>query len=480
LTQLRPFALLAVCLALTTCSPPRSDARPPKASPAESPTEWTYRIEAVRGGGELDVHAVFPPGASPELGVDEGCEPFVRDVAVARGEVWQPVPSRDGGTWSVPSCASAGCTIRYHFALAQAATALADMDTAISAGDAYLAPPSTWLLRPTLAPSIGRFRLHVTTPAGVGFATGLSPDGRDAQTYGGTLSDLPITPYSAFGRLRQHTVSLDGGARSVAVAIAGAELAIGDEALVRWVARKAAIVAAYYGHFPVARALVIVLVTEGNRFDFGKTLGNGGASILLPMGEHTTSGMLASDWVLVHEMMHVGFPSLGRQHSWLEEGMATYVEPVARARAGDLATHELWRGLIEGLPKGLPQPGDQGLEQTHTWGRTYWGGALFWLLADVAIREQTHNRRTLDDALRGMVAAGGTVAERWDVARVIAVGDAATGTAVLADLYGKMANDPFVVDLSALWKRLGVRIASGRVIFEDAPLSYVRGAIAAR
>ena len=41
------------------------------------------------------------------------------------------------------------------------------------------------------------------------------------------------------------------------------------------------------------------------------------------------------------------------------------------------------------MPKGLPQAGDQGLDNTGTWGREYWGGAMFCLLADIEIRKAT-------------------------------------------------------------------------------------------
>ena len=58
------------------------------------------------------------------------------------------------------------------------------------------------------------------------------------------------------------------------------------------------------------------------------------------------------------------------------------------------------------MPKGLPAAGDRGLDYTPTWGRTYWGGALFCLLADIDIRKRTSNRFGLQDALRAIVAAG--------------------------------------------------------------------------
>ena len=38
---------------------------------------------------------------------------------------------------------------------------------------------------------------------------------------------------------------------------------------------------------------------------------------------------------------------------------------------------------------------------------TYWGGALFALLADVRIRAATANARSLDDVVRAVLVAGG-------------------------------------------------------------------------
>src|SRR5262249_1538043 len=153
---------------------------------------------------------------------------------------------------------------------------------------------------------------------------------------------------------------------------------------------------------------------------------------------------------------------------WLEEGIATYVEPLARARAGHLSDEAVWSGLVLGLPNGLPQAGDHGLDDTHTWGRTYWGGALFCLLADLEIRQRTGGKRSLDDALRGMLASGGNIAVRWELSRALEAGDSATGVPVLADLHRRMGSEPYPVDLTALWKKLGVSLAGKRVVFDDA------------
>jgi len=141
----------------------------------------------------------------------------------------------------------------------------------------------------------------------------------------------------------------------------------------------------------------------------------------------------------------------------------------------------MWGDLIRDLPQGLPGPGDQGLDRTHTWGRTYWGGALFCFLADVQIHQKTQNRKGFESALRGILAAGGNISEDWPLERALRVGDEASGTDVLEDLYKGMADKPVTVDLPNLWRELGIqRSQDGDVSFvDDAPLASVRKSITA-
>jgi len=176
---------------------------------------------------------------------------------------------------------------------------------------------------------------------------------------------------------------------------------------------------------------------------------------------------LMDDWVLCHELIHVGFPSTERWQPWFFEGLASYVEPIVRARAGLLSKERFWRDLVDGLPQGLPSPGDRGLEHDDSWGRIYWGGSLYFLLADLAIRERTGGGRSLEDAVRAVVASGGNVESFTPLRRVLEVGDRATGTNVLEELYERLAKKPGTEDLEALWKRLGVVRDGKTVRFDD-------------
>lgn len=248
-----------------------------------------------------------------------------------------------------------------------------------------------------------------------------------------------------------------------------------------WITDSAVAVSVYFGRFPVQRLRIVVDAIEGRGAQSGTTYAYNGALIRVGVGRFTSHADLQRDWIMAHEMVHLGFPQLAERHAWMEEGLATYVEPIARAQAGQLSEEKVWGDMVEGLPQGLPAAGDRGLDNTHTWGRTYWGGALFFLLADLRIREQTANRFGLQDALRAILNQGGNNEANWEVRRTLAIGDKATATNILAELYREMHATPVAPDLGEIWSRLGVHMQAGRVTFDErAPLAGIRRAITAK
>lgn len=65
--------------------------------------------------------------------------------------------------------------------------------------------------------------------------------------------------------------------------------------------------------------------------------------------------------------------------------------------------------------------------------------------------------------------------------RVAQVGDQATGTTVIADLFRQMKATAVQTDLDDLWRRMGVQMKNGAVTFDDrAPLAEIRKAITAK
>ena len=272
------------------------------------------------------------------------------------------------------------------------------------------------------------------------------------------------------------------GGSAIHVDFGPGPLDLPPERILAWVENAAGAVSTYYGRFPVPSDRILIVPVSGARGILrGTTWGDVGgfpAFTRIEIGQHTTQQDLDRDWEMTHELVHTAFPTMSDNQHWIEEGLATYIEPVARVQAHLLRPEKIWGDMLRDMQQGDPAPGDQGLDRTHTWGRTYWGGAQFCLLADVSIRRQTGNRKGLQDALRAIVAAGGTIDKNWTLRRALETGDRATGTTVLIDLYDRMGNAPVKIDLQKLWTELGVEAGPGGVHFNDnAPLAAVREAI---
>jgi len=268
-----------------------------------------------------------------------------------------------------------------------------------------------------------------------------------------------------------------GGAR-IHLLIEDLPFDLSQQELRDWVRQSAEIVSQYYDGFPVAEAWVAISGTRGTRVMNGQAMGVAGAVVNVNVGLSASPQALADDWILIHELIHFAFPSVPRRHHWLEEGLSVYVESIARANAGVLSAGVVWGGFLDGMPKGLPRSGDKGLDNTPTWGRTYWGGALFCLLADIRIREETDGRKTLRDALRAVVAAGYDMTHPGEMRAVLTVADEATGTTVLLDLYDEMRARPMPAEIDSLWADLGVAERDGEIVYDDnAPLAGVRHAL---
>jgi len=283
-------------------------------------------------------------------------------------------------------------------------------------------------------------------------------------------------PYDAFDRLPKIDLEIAGG--TIHVAFAPGDIALPKDKVLDWIRMSARAVSTYYGRFPVGSLRLLLVPVDGARIRGGTTWGYRGAAIRIPLGRDSTADVLRRDWVMVHEMVHTALPDLDQRHGWLSEGLAVYVEPIARVQAGDLSARAVWQDIMRDMPKGLPERGDQGLDNTGTWGRKYWGGAMFCLLADIEIRKRTDNRLGLQDAMRAVLAAGGNHETDWSLARILSTADKAVGVDVLTRLHGEMGNKPVTSDLAALWRDLGLKSQGEGLEFDDAaPLAAIRKAI---
>jgi hypothetical protein len=279
----------------------------------------------------------------------------------------------------------------------------------------------------------------------------------------------------------QSALQLELSGSSICVVIDDAKLSSQQPLLRTWIDRSAHIVADYYGRFPAPLLVIRLQGMDGSGVGGGRTTNDSGLMIQMRVGREAKADTLASDWVLVHEMVHLALPEVGRRHGWLAEGLATYVEGVARAQYGNRDIADVWAEDRHSMPMGLPRAGEGGMDETPTWGRTYWGGALYCLQSDVAIREQTANRVGLQTALRAILKETGGYAFDADIAEVLRIGDTATGTHVMYGLYQQIRASAQTPNLDVLWTLLGVPNDPKTQPFDDrAPLAAIRIAITAK
>ncbi len=265
----------------------------------------------------------------------------------------------------------------------------------------------------------------------------------------------------------------------VTVDIDPAEYELGSDIIWNWISNAARAVATYYGHFPVSHCHLQIIATNGRGPRWGQASADPKVpTVLIRLGRNTRAEDLADDWTLTHEMVHLAFPNMQPSHLWIEEGLATYVESIARYRMGLVTENSIWFDWVQSMPLGQPKEGDRGLDFTPTWGRVYWGGALFALVADVELRRASDNHVGLRQALQGIVNAGGTMKTWWTITQAFAIGDKATQTPVLIPQYRRMRAAPAPVNLEELWQQLGVRIENGRVVLDEhAPRAAIRKSI---
>jgi predicted metalloprotease with PDZ domain len=100
---------------------------------------------------------------------------------------------------------------------------------------------------------------------------------------------------------------------------------------------------------------------------------------------------------------------------------------------------------------------------------------MFCLLADIEIRKATDNRLGLQDAMRGVIAAGGNHEQDWSIQRILATADKAVGLDVLTRLHDEWGSKPVTPDLKGLWRDLGLVSQAEGIEFDDtAPLAKIR------
>jgi hypothetical protein len=280
----------------------------------------------------------------------------------------------------------------------------------------------------------------------------------------------PLPALVAFGPFEQRESRIGG--TTVAALVVGADDAAAGDALLGVADRATGLLAHSGIALPTPRLQVLVVAWPRARepIAFGMVNRGGTGGIVLLADPHATPAAQARDWVLPHELAHLLHPYLGSGRGrWLAEGLASYLQNVLRARAGALSRDEAFASLFEGLARGAADGADGPLDAVadarRGLMRTYWGGAAFWLQADLALRARGHpGLAALLDALNR--ARAGTPVE-WTPARFLRRLDAQLRATGHAPWFVEAAREAGAArsfpDRAALAAALGYRLDGARL-----------------
>jgi hypothetical protein len=409
---------------------------------------WDYDVTPPPVGGTvLSIEATFERAGTERLAVADEGRALIRDLSIGGEGAWRPAATSGAG-WTDPTCVM-HCSIRYTVDLDALAHACDDsIDCGARIGDTFVAPSLVWLVHPS-----PRMDVPLTVRVRGGdartFATGMSAAEGQPLTYTFRSVDIDEGAFTAFGPMRRRSLDAPGKPGAIDLAIIG-QHTMKDDEIAAWIGEASALTSTITGQFPQSHVAVFVVPAPAETgVVFGKVLSLSGASVGLVLGADSTFAKRHDDWVVVHELFHLGFPSFRGEGRWLGEGLATYYEPLLRSRAGWISEEEVWGQFYREMPRGQPRRGSSaGLIARDDLQSVYWGGATFALAADVRIRAATGGEKSFDDVIRGTLARGGDATRVFTVAQVMKLGDEITGTRVMSDLYERHAarGEPFDLD----------------------------------
>lgn len=470
----------AAALAATPAATGAAAGESPAARADSAAPRWHFHFAPTAALDRMDAEACFhgrlPERLEPQLaavrealtvprGTDDHAPGPRTSGAASPGDGEDGIARMLGLTGLQP-----GACVRYSVDLARVTApdpaAFKRQLSAYRHGDHLVLSPDYYLLRPVGALDDVDITADFALPSGVQVLVPwpLAEPARATHTAGPYR--IPPTTFTwrihgALGRFDIHTLDVAGA--ELRVVVLGTDWPIERQALLDWLAQAAAAVADLYQGFPVPRAQALIVPTRGQDVVFGNAAQGGGNSVALLLGTEITAADLRDDWVAVHELLHLGMPMVDDTARWLSEGMATYYEPVLRARAGWITPEKAWEILHDGFQRGAARGGGRTLaeesrdmDETRAYWRVYWAGAAIALIADVALRR--HGAApTLDAQMRAIRACCLDAPRRWlaeDLLAEIAVAGEVPDLADIASRYTGSATFP---DLTGTYAALGLR-----------------------
>jgi len=235
--------------------------------------------------------------------------------------------------------------------------------------------------------------------------------------------------------------------------------------LYRWLQRVSDALLTVYGAWPQDHFAIKIERSADNTspVPWGQVSRDDPTSVLLRVNPDFASAALIHDWTAFHELSHLLIPYRGYGNLWFSEGLASYYQNIIQARSGLLSEAQLWAKIAAGFTRGRQQNKWSGVNLTELSGnirryrsfmRMHWSGVHYWLTADMTLRRQSHNKKSLDSVLQQLKQC---CSNRSMSAKAIAQKlDQLSGATIFTPLFDKYGASHAIPDYRPTLTALGI------------------------
>ncbi|NQZ87610.1 MAG: hypothetical protein HRT54_08505 [Colwellia sp.] len=258
------------------------------------------------------------------------------------------------------------------------------------------------------------------------------------------------------------------------------------EILRQWVNHTGDALTLVYGELPVDHFITKIEFSKRDSgvVPWGEVSRNTIPEVTLVVNPKSTLDELKDDWTIYHEFSHLLIPYDAGDARWFSEGLASYYQNIIQARAGMFSENKMWQKLYDGFERGKKETGynhkklsylSDNINQNHSYMRVYWSGALYWLKADIALRER-NTGYSLDKALYELHKC---CFDRYLSAEEITKQlDKLTKNVIFTSLFAKFSESYALPKYMNELRSLGIELDAGQVTLKkETKKSHIRRAI---
>lgn len=254
-----------------------------------------------------------------------------------------------------------------------------------------------------------------------------------------------------------------------------------------WLGKSVHTAAQLYGEFPLSKSRIVVNRSDrrGGPVPWGQTVRDGVEGVSFTVNPDKSLDDFVADWTAPHEFSHLFIPYPGQRDSWLSEGFASYYQNILMAREGIYSPEQAWQKLVAGFiraeregsaKKPLAEVSENRRESRATM-RIYWSGALYFLEADIALRQNhllqnklsQNNKQfpSLDSVVKEFNHCCRNRFERWNGEKLVTVFDEIAETHLFTELYQQYSQSIEIPDSAPILASLGITVENGALGYSN-------------